>query len=149
MLLRRERAMVAVSIMLDVAFHGSGHATVNAADIAERLSLARRGMEPVLQALSRTGLLESVRGPRGGYRLGRPAREISLADIAAAPISEANGSPHEPGGRLHEAVIGRLWSELEERVRDQMAAVTLGDLLERAGTAGLRRPEPAPIDFAL
>jgi Rrf2 family iron-sulfur cluster assembly transcriptional regulator len=76
MLLRRERAMVAVSIMVDVAFHGSRQATVNVADIAERLGLARRSMEPVLQSLSRAGLLESVRGPRGGYRLGRPARDI-------------------------------------------------------------------------
>lgn len=148
MLLRRERAMVAVSIMLDVAFHGSRHATINAADMADRLGLARRGMEPVLQALSRAGLLESVRGPRGGYRLGRPARDISLAGIAAALASEGNGNSEGPRGPLHEAVVGRLWSELEEKLQDQLAALTLDDLVKRASAAGLRRPAPEPLRFA-
>ncbi|MBU6499895.1 MAG: Rrf2 family transcriptional regulator, partial [Rhodospirillales bacterium] len=88
MLIRRDRAMVAVTIMLDVAFHAGRSATVSAADIAERLGLARRGMEPLLQALSRAGLLDSVRGPRGGYRLGRPRRDIRLADIVAVVTAD-------------------------------------------------------------
>jgi Rrf2 family protein len=149
MLLRRERAMVAVSIMLDVAFHGSRHATVNAAEIAQRLGLARRGMEPVLQALSRAGLLDSVRGPRGGYRLGRPARDISLADITAALASEGNDGTDGPRGRLHEAVFGRLWSELEGKLQGHMAALSVDDLLKRASAAGLRRPVPEPLSFAI
>ena len=64
MLLRRERAMTAVAIMLDVAFHAGRAEAVSAADIAERLGQARRGIEPVLQALSRAGLLDSIRGPK-------------------------------------------------------------------------------------
>ena len=79
MLLRRERAMTAVAIMLDVAFHAGRTEAVSAADIAERLGQARRGIEPVLQALSRAGLLDSIRGPKGGYRLGRPPRDLRLA----------------------------------------------------------------------
>ena len=68
MLLRRERAMVAVSIMLDVAFHGSRHATVNAAEIAQRLGLARRGMEPVpqLKRADAAGLPRPMPEPLGG-----------------------------------------------------------------------------------
>ena len=83
MLIRKDRAMLAITILLDVAFHGGRQSTVSAADLAERLGLARRGMEPLLQALSRAGLLESVRGPRGGYRLGRPRRDIKLSEIVA------------------------------------------------------------------
>ena len=70
MIVRRDRGMLAVLIMLDVAFHAGRTSTVSAADIAERAGLARRGIEPLLQALSRSGLLESIRCPRGGYRLG-------------------------------------------------------------------------------
>ena len=66
MLLQRDRAMTGVSIVLDVALHAGRTDTCSAADIAERLGLARRGIEPVLQALTRAGLLESVR--RAGRR---------------------------------------------------------------------------------
>jgi len=149
MLLRRDRVMVAVTVMLEVAFHGSRTATVSAADIADRLGLARRGMEPVLQALSRAGLLESARGPRGGYRLGRPARDISLADIAAAAAAEGNGGAEGPGGRLHEAVIAQLWSEYDRKLHGQFAAINLDELLKRAAAAGLRRPAAEPISFAI
>jgi Rrf2 family protein len=89
MLIRRDRAMIAVTIMLDVAFHSSRSATVSGAELAERLGMARRGMEPLLQALSRAGLLDSVRGPRGGYRLGRPRRDISVSEIIATALAES------------------------------------------------------------
>jgi Rrf2 family protein len=141
--------MVAVTVMLDVAFHGGRSATVSAADIAERLGLARRGMEPLLQTLSRAGLLESVRGPRGGYRLGRPRRDIKVADIVTVALSEDAEPSDGPSGRLQTAVVDRLWTELEDNARTQLAALTLDDLMRRAAAAGLRRPTAEPITFAI
>ena len=150
MLIRRDRGMLAVAVMLDVAFHGGGTATVSAAEIADRLGLARRGMEPLLQALSRGGLLESVRGPRGGYRLGRPRRDIKLSDVVAVALSEGEAEPSEgPSGRLQEQVVEVLWTELETAARDRLGALTLDDLLRRAAAAGLRRPATEPITFAI
>ncbi len=114
MIVRRDRAMTAVSVMLDVAFHAGRSGTVSAADIADRLALARRGMEPLLQALSRAGLLDSVRGPRGGYRLGRPQRDIRLAEIVAVSLTEDDEQvAHGPAGKLQSAVVDPLWSELD------------------------------------
>jgi Rrf2 family protein len=149
MLIRRDRAMVAVTVMLDVAFHGGRSATVSAADIAERLGLARRGMEPLLQTLSRAGLLESVRGPRGGYRLGRPRRDIRVSDIVAMALADDTETGEGPSGRLQTAVVDRVWSELEDAARAQLAALTLDDLMRRAAAAGLRRPTAEPITFAI
>ncbi len=149
MLIRRDRGLVAVSVMLDVAFHGGRAATVSAADIAERLGLARRGMEPLLQTLSRAGLLESVRGPRGGYRLGRPRRDIALSDIVAAAVADEAEPTDGPSGGLQTAVVDRLWAELEEQARAQLAALTLDDLIRRAAAAGMRRPAAEPISFAI
>ena len=150
MLIRRDRGMLAVAVMLDVAFHGGRTATVSAAEIADRLGLARRGMEPLLQALSRGGLLESLRGPRGGYRLGRPRRDIRLSEVVAAAVSEGEAEPSEgPSGRLQEQVVDVLWSELETTARDRLGALTLDDLLRRAAAAGLRRPTTEPITFAI
>jgi Rrf2 family iron-sulfur cluster assembly transcriptional regulator len=149
LIVRRDRAMTAVSLMLDIAFHVGRSGTVSAGDIAERLGLARRGMEPLLQALSRAGLLDSVRGPRGGYRLGRPQRDIRLAEIVAVALAEDEEATHGPGGRLQTAVVDRLWTELDEQVRVQLQGLTLDDLLRRAAAAGLRRPAAEPITFAI
>lgn len=147
MLIRRDRAMMAVAVVLDVAFHGGRTATVSAADIATRLGLARRGMEPLLQALSRAGVLESVRGPRGGYRLGRPRRDIRLSEVVAAGVADEPGEG--PGGALQEKVVDPLWGELEAVLEERLGVLTVDDLLRRAAAAGLRRPASEPISFAI
>jgi len=153
MLIRRDRAMIAVTIMLDVAFNAGRAATVSAADIAERLGMARRGMEPLLQTLSRAGLLDSVRGPRGGYRLGRPRRDIKVGEIIAVALAAPAESRAEPGdgpiGRLQTEVIDPVWLEIDRAARHVVEAMTLEDLLKRATAAGLRRPTAEPISFAI
>ncbi len=149
MLIRKDRAMLAVTILLDVAFHGGRTATVSAADLAERLGLARRGMEPLLQTLSRAGLLESVRGPRGGYRLGRPRRDIRLADIITAVSSDEAETADGPTGPLQAQVVDPLWARLETTAQGALAGLTLDDLLRQAAASGLRRPNAEPITFAI
>jgi Rrf2 family transcriptional regulator, iron-sulfur cluster assembly transcription factor len=147
MLLRRDRAMTGIAIMLDVAFN-AGHGTVvSAGEIAERLGQARRGIEPVLQALARSGLLDSLRGPRGGYRLGRPRKELRLSDIVAAAT---DGDPPEPAaGRLQATVLVPFWEELEALCRARLEECTIDDLMKKAVRAGLQRPAAAPVNFAI
>jgi Rrf2 family protein len=149
-LLRRDRALAAIAVALDIAFHaGRGGALVGAAEVADRLGVARRGLEPVLQALSRAELLESLRGPRGGYRLARRPRDIALADVL---LAVAEGSePAEDGlsGALQAAVVAPLWDELEGALRERLGALSLEDLLRRAQEAGLKRPAAEPLNFAI
>ena len=149
MLIRKDRAMLAITILLDVAFHGGRQSTVSAADLAERLGLARRGMEPLLQALSRAGLLESVRGPRGGYRLERPRRDIKLSEIVVVAGGEEPDAVDGPRGALLEKVVEPLWLRLEMSTQGVLAGMTLDDLLRQAGAAGLQRPDAEPITFAI
>ncbi|TLU74015.1 RrF2 family transcriptional regulator [Lichenicoccus roseus] len=149
MLLRRDRAMIAVLIMLDVAFHAGRAGTVSAADIAERAGLARRGIEPLLQTLSRSALLESVRGPRGGYRLGRPRRDIRLSDIVETAVSDDGGSEDGPIGDLFGRVVEPAWKELDDALRARLQELTLDDMVRRAENAGLRRPLAEPISFSI
>lgn len=149
MLLRRDRAMIAVLIMLDVAFHAGRAGTVSAADIAERAGLARRGIEPLLQTLSRSSLLESVRGPRGGYRLGRPRRDIRLSEVVETAVSDDAGNEDGPIGELFARVVEPSWKQLDDSLRAQLHDLTLDDLVRRAESAGLRRPLAEPISFSI
>jgi len=149
MLLRRERAMTAVAIMLDVAFHAGRTEAVSAADIAERLGQARRGIEPVLQGLSRAGLLDSIRGPKGGYRLGRPPRDLRLAEIISTALDEDGTDSEAPAGRLQATVVHPLWGELEALCRDHLARLTVADLIKRAAAAGVKRPTVEPLNFVI
>jgi Rrf2 family protein len=112
MLLRQDRGLLALDIALDIAFHaGRGGEVTGAAEIAERLGAARRGIEPLLQSLVRAGLLDSLRGPRGGYRMARAPREVPLTEIIAAVTEDEPGV--EPPGKLATLVTAPLWQELE------------------------------------
>jgi Rrf2 family protein len=142
--------MLAVTIMLDVAFHAGRTSTVSAADIAERAGLARRGIEPLLQTLSRSGLLESIRGPRGGYRLGRPRRDIHLDDVVRTAIAEETGGGEDgPSGQMQSAVVDPLWQELDDELAKRLRGITLEDLIRRAEASGMARPLAEPISFSI
>jgi len=150
-LLRQDRAATAVAVLLDVAFHagrGAGGAVAGGAEIADRLGAARRGIEPVFQALSRAGLLEGIRGPRGGYRLGRRPRDIRLSEAVAA-VAEGTEAASDLSGALQDAVVAPLWAEMDGALRERLEGLTLEDLLRRAGAAGLERPSAEPPNFAI
>jgi Rrf2 family protein len=143
--------MLAVLIMLDVAFHAGRTSTVSAADIADRAGLARRGIEPLLQTLSRSGLLESIRGPKGGYRLGRPRRDIHLDEIVKIATSDDTGSAGDdgPSGPMQAGVIEPLWGELDSELAVKLSKLSLEDLIRRAEAAGMARPLAEPITFSI
>ena len=94
-------------------------------------------------------LLDSLRGPKGGYRLGRPQRDIRLSEVIAVALADDEDGGHGPAGRLQHAVVDPLFAELDEAARAKLQALTLDDLLRRAAAAGLRRPAAEPISFAI
>ena len=75
--------LLAIAAVIDVALH-AGSQPVAAKALANRHRLPPRHLEPVLQALVRQGVLKGIRGPRGGYQLGREPRRITADDILHA-----------------------------------------------------------------
>lgn len=73
----------AVTAMLDVALH-SQQSPVPLADISERQGISLSYLEQLFSKLRKAGLVASVRGPGGGYRLGAEANEISIGTVIAA-----------------------------------------------------------------
>lgn len=150
MYLKNDRILTAVSIMLDVAFYAGRSGMVSGSDIAKRSGLLRRGIEPVLQTLSRAYLLESVRGPKGGYRLARSPRVIVLRDIAQA----VGGNDTMRGSEgienpLFENVISPFWGTLNAMIESRLGEMTLTDLLAKAEKEGLKRPQQTPFSFTI
>ena len=119
---------------------------VSLAEIAEAQLLSLAYLEQLFARLRRCGLVASVRGPGGGYRLGRPAGQIALAEITDAveePIRATRCDEGGPGCMAGRRCLTHdLWAELGEQIRLFLANVTLADVVEgrvlgRAAAPGL------------
>ena len=122
----------AIKAMLDLALHdGAGLRPIQ--DIAGRQHIPQRYLEQVLLQLKRAGLLLSKRGSAGGYRLGRPADQITVGAVLRA----VEGGPTDPvrrprpaGGAATE--LAELWGAVAEAVAGVVDGLTLADLKRRA-----------------
>lgn len=123
----------AVTAMLDLALH-DGQGPINLADIARRQEISLAYLEQLFAKLRRNSLVESARGPGGGYRLKRPADEISVQDVIAAvdePVDATRcGGLENCQGELR-CLTHDLWEELNARISEFFNSVTLGDLIQR------------------
>ena len=123
----------AVTAMLDLALHGHD-GPVTLAGISERQKISLSYLEQLFGKLRRRELVESVRGPGGGYHLAREASHMTVADIIRA-VEEPLDST-QCGGRENCHDSGRcmtheLWEELNTTVYGFLASVKLSQLVER------------------
>src|SRR5205807_2640999 len=111
-----KKTMFAIEAVLDVAFHVGEH-PVRSGDITERQRIPKRYLEQVLQHLVRAGILNGKRGPRGGYRLGREQRRITLGEVvrvvrkleakaAKAKPNPRNKKLYDDGMKVRKSVLG-------------------------------------------
>jgi Rrf2 family transcriptional regulator, iron-sulfur cluster assembly transcription factor len=134
----------AVMAMTDLAGEASG-GPVPLAVIAERQQISRPYLEQLFARLRRRGLVSSVRGPGGGYRLARPASELSVADVVIAvdePLRAircaGNGRGCMKGGAR--CLTHDLWEETGRRIQDYLASVSLADVCARRLSGAGPRP---------
>jgi Rrf2 family iron-sulfur cluster assembly transcriptional regulator len=123
----------AVTAMLDLALHSS-NGPVTLAGISARQKISLSYLEQLFGKLRRRALVESVRGPGGGYHLARDASEVTVADIICA-VEECIDST-QCGGRenCHEnqrCMTHDLWEELNSTVYGFLAGVKLSHLVEK------------------
>lgn len=112
---------------------GKNVAPVSLAEIAASQMLSLAYLEQLFGPLRRAGLVASARGPGGGYRLARPAQQISISAIVDAvdePIRATrceDGAPGCIGGRR--CITHDLWAELGEQIRLFLDGLTLHDVV--------------------
>ena len=121
----------AVTAMLDLALH-SGKGPVTLANISERQKISLSYLEQLFGKLRRGKLVESVRGPGGGYNLARPSELLSVADIIIAveePIDsrQCEGKQNCAGDRR--CMTHDLWENLNDTVITYLAGVKLAELV--------------------
>jgi len=119
------RIILAVGAVVDIALH-SGKEPVSARDLADRLQLPGRHLEPVLQTLVRKGILRGVRGRKGGYKLGKARGAISVYDI-----SKAVKETEKPPGLLGAVVVQTL-AQAEQCFGSTLKRITVEDLVRAA-----------------
>jgi Rrf2 family iron-sulfur cluster assembly transcriptional regulator len=126
----------AVTAMLDLALHGD-EGPVALASISERQKISLSYLEQLFGKLRRRSLVESVRGPGGGYNLARTAAQVSVADIVRAveePIDSTQCGGRENCHDNHRCMTHDLWEELNSTVYGFLEGVTLAQLVERQRT---------------
>ena len=126
----------AVTAMIDLAMH-HGQGPITLAGISERQRISLSYLEQLFGKLRRQALVESVRGPGGGYRLARKTNDVSVADIILAvdePIDATQCGGKENCADDQRCMTHDLWTRLNERVFDFLGSVTLHDLVEQQKT---------------
>jgi Rrf2 family iron-sulfur cluster assembly transcriptional regulator len=126
------KGILAIAAVIDVAVNAR-NGPVSAKALATRHKLPPRHLEPVLQALVHSGILKGIRGPRGGYTLGREHRRISAEDILrAADSAEEAGELQLPGSPLVNSVVRPALAEAERSFAAALARISVEDMAQRA-----------------
>ena len=124
-----------VTAMLDLAIHDKA-GPVTLADISQCQGISLSYLEQLFAKLRKSGLVKGVRGPGGGYRLSRPASEISIAEIICSvdenvDVTRCKGEGNCQGGA--KCLTHELWTKLSVRLYDFLDGITLAQFVERPG----------------
>lgn len=123
----------AVTAMLDLALHAQ-QGPVSLSDISDRQNISLSYLEQLFAKLRRAALVTSVRGPGGGYQLGKAANAISVAVVVEA-VSESMDATRCQGN--HDCQSGdvclthHLWQDLSAQIRQFLDDISLADLVNR------------------
>ncbi|MGK0473177.1 MAG: Rrf2 family iron-sulfur cluster assembly transcriptional regulator [Candidatus Azotimanducaceae bacterium] len=125
----------AVTAMLDLAVH-DGQGPISLADISDRQGISLSYLEQLFAKLRRCELVQSVRGPGGGYRLSRAANDIYVAQIVDSvdenvDATKCSGRADCQGGET--CLTHELWSDLSEQIHQFLNGIDLASLIEKRG----------------
>lgn len=123
------RGHYSVKALLDLCFQPKfGPASVKA--IAQRQDLPAPYLEKLLIEMRRAGLVQSVRGPQGGYQLARSPAQITLGQILEAVGESVEPLPrHTPdGAQAEDWVTFTVWNRLHQKLKDALYTISLEDL---------------------
>ncbi|MBZ0325492.1 MAG: Rrf2 family transcriptional regulator [Alphaproteobacteria bacterium] len=146
-----KKLLFAIEAVLDIAYN-AGSEPVQSREITQRQGIPRRYLEQVMQQLVRTNILIGVRGPRGGYRLARERRRITVGDIVrVVRAMEKAPAPDEVdgGSELGQKVVRAVWAEAQDELMARFDSVTIEDLCVRARATGIASEAERKLDYTI
>lgn len=123
----------AVTAILDVALHAKV-GPVPLADISERQGISLSYLEQLFSRLRKNGLVQSIRGPGGGYLLGNEAGEISVGQIISAVNESVDATRCGGGGGCQDGqqcLTHSLWKDLSVRIEEFLDGITIAELMTK------------------
>jgi Rrf2 family protein len=131
------KTLLALEAVIDIAYNARPE-PVQAREITARQGVPQRYLEQVMQQLVRAGILKGVRGPRGGYRLARERRKISVGEVIRIATSFDTDAEELTGGsELGRQVVMPIIASLQEEVMQKLDLITIEELCTRARESGL------------
>lgn len=140
------KARYAVMAMVDLAVHDNGK-PVRLAEIAARQEIPLAYLEQIFARLKQHGLVKSVKGPGGGYKLARETCQTPISDIVVAADEQMKMTrceSHSSGGCMAtkaRCLTHELWDGLSDRIYSYFNAISLEDVVKRK----LGHPKPAML----
>jgi Rrf2 family transcriptional regulator, iron-sulfur cluster assembly transcription factor len=141
----------AVTAMIDLGLR-QHRGPVTLAGISQRQRISLSYLEQLFAKLRRHQLVESTRGPGGGYRLGKPMELVSVADIIFAvdePLDTPQLANQENGDHDQRCTTFELWSSLNRQMIDFLDSVSLRDLVDQQRSRAAQTPAGANSTGAL
>ncbi len=151
MLRLSRKLLFAIEAVVDIAYH-AGSEPVRSAEISRRQGIPRRYLEQVLQQLVHHGILAGQRGPRGGYRLARERRRITVGEIIRVVREfESTGDPiEEPGGsEIAAKVVRPIWQDLQQEAMARFDGLTIEQLCDEARKQAIPSEAVKVPDFSI
>ncbi|MDH3738933.1 MAG: Rrf2 family transcriptional regulator [Alphaproteobacteria bacterium] len=145
------KTLFAIEAVLDIAYN-AGAVPVQSREITRRQGIPRRYLEQVLQNLVRAGVLSGVRGPRGGYRLARERRRITVGEVVRVILEmETRTDPIEDidNSTLGTAIVGPMWEGVSQQCMEHLDGITIQDLCNQAREAGIESEGAKRLDYTI
>jgi Rrf2 family protein len=151
MLRLSKKLLFAIEAVVDIAYHCNA-GPVRSTDISRRQRIPRRYLEQVLQHLVHHNILAGQRGPRGGYRLARERRRISVGDIVGV-VRELEGTvdpaSETEGSEIGVKVVRPIWIGMQDEMMGRLNALTVEELCDRARDIGIESESESVADFSI
>jgi Rrf2 family protein len=149
MLKLSRKTLLALEAVIDIAFNARPE-PVQAKEITARQGVPQRYLEQVMQQLVRAGILKGVRGPRGGYRLARERRRISVGDVVRVAESiEDDEDRASPRSELGLRIVAPFVQTLQEELMTRLDSVSIEDLCQKARKAGVDQTGEVGVNFTI